>query len=102
MKKAKKDDWVVIENTVLEANRRAENLPDDTRAVPLKMWVKGRLVDEAAEIGDRVEVVTMTERRVSGELVEIAPTYTHSFGDFVPEILEIGRRLQRFRTDGGV
>lgn len=100
MNSAKKNSWVLIEKIILDAKLRSDHLPEDTRAVPMKMWVKGSLVDESAAIGDLVEIITITDRKISGKLVEISPTYSHSFGDFVPEILKIDRQLKRFLAGG--
>ncbi|HAS72840.1 MAG TPA: 2-amino-4-ketopentanoate thiolase, partial [Clostridiales bacterium UBA8960] len=61
--------------------------------VPLEMWVKG-FIDRDAAIGDAVEVTTITGRKEFGSLTEVEPTYRHSFGNFVPEILEIGIQLK--------
>ena len=55
---AKKNDWVQIHIDVLKPEERATNIPEDTRCVPLEMWVKGRLVNESADLGDTVSVVT--------------------------------------------
>lgn len=87
---AKKGDWVRIHAVVLPPERRAlAALPEDTQKVPLEMWIKGHLCEDA-EIGDTVCVTTRTGRLVSGELVEVAPCYTHSFGAYVPELQEAG------------
>ena len=42
------------------------------------------------EIGDEVEIITRTGRHVRGKLLEVNPRYTHDYGEFVPELLEIG------------
>ena len=57
--------------------------------MPLEMWVKGHLTADA-EIGDEVEIITRTGRHVRGKLLEVNPRYTHDYGEFVPELLEIG------------
>lgn len=90
---AKQGDWVIIHNNLLEDSERAQQVPDDTQLVPLEMWVKGYLLEDG-EVGEQVSIQTVTNRIETGELVEISPTYNHSFGDFVPEILEIDRKLQ--------
>lgn len=83
---AKINDWVQIHIDVLKPEERATNIPEDTRCVPLEMWVKGRLVNDAAEIGDTVTVVTKTGRNVTGTLCAVNPSFTHNFGDYVPEL----------------
>ena len=90
---AKKGDWVLTHTTVLAAEQRTGQIPDDTKSVPLEQWVKGFLTADA-EIGDEVEVVTRTGRLATGTLLEVGPHYTHDFGDFVPEILEIGSTVR--------
>lgn len=87
----KKGEWVQISSVVLNAEDRAPNIPEDTQQTPMKMWVKGVLQGEA-ELGDDVTIKTVSGREVEGELVKVQPNYTHSFGDYVPEITQI--RLQ--------
>lgn len=89
----KKNDWVLVHTIVLTKEERAPQVPVDTKAVPLEMWIKGYLQQDA-EIGDRVQIKTVTNRLETGKLLEVNPTYRHSFGEFMPEILEIDRRLQ--------
>lgn len=97
---AKLNDYVMIHNVVLEPADRAPQVPDDTKAVPLELWCKGLLKQEHAEIGDQVTIETMTGRVVTGELVDVNPTYRHSFGEFVPEILQIGKTLKQVLFGG--
>lgn len=96
---AKKGEWVKIYRVILKPEERAPQVPDDTKLVPLEMWVKGFLTADA-ELGDIVEVKTITGRMESGKLVEINPTYTHSFGNFVPELLQIGLDLKKILFGG--
>lgn len=84
----KKNSWVQIKKIILEPHERANHLPEPTKQVPLVMWVKGYLLKEA-EIGDEVHVKTLTGRKESGVLVCENPSYMHTYGEFVPEILEI-------------
>lgn len=90
-----KGSWVQIHKVVLQPNERAPQVPDDTKAVPLEMWVKGYLVNYG-KIGDVVQVKTITNRIEEGELVQVNPSYKHHFGHFVPEILEIGQIVKEF------
>lgn len=90
---AKKGDWVKIHSIVLQPEERAPQVPDDTKKVPLETWVKGYLQSDA-NVGDEVEVKTYTGRYEKGTLIECAPTFNHSFGDNVPELLEIGHQLR--------
>lgn len=96
---AKKGDWVRIHDIVLTPEERAPQVPDDTKSVPLELWVKGFVENDAA-IGDNVTVTTLTGRKVSGDLVEISPTYTHSFGDYVPELNKISAQLREILFGG--
>ncbi|WZL71519.1 2-amino-4-oxopentanoate thiolase subunit OrtA [Clostridiaceae bacterium 35-E11] len=97
--KAVKGNWVSIHNIVLSPSERAPQVPDDTKKVPLETWVKGFLQADA-EIGDEVEVKTITGRVAKGKLIEVNPTYTHNYGNFVPELLQIGLQLREI-LDGG-
>ena len=71
---AKRGDWVIIHNIVLNPSQRAPQVPEDTKAHPLEMWVKG-FIDNDANIGD---------------LVKVNPYYTHDYGKCIPELLQIG------------
>ena len=91
---AKKNDWVRIHRNVLEPEERTGKLHEDTKQVPLEMWVKGRLQNETAEIGDEVTIVTSVGRTEHGRLIEVNPCYELNYGAFVPEILEMEDRLR--------
>lgn len=91
---AKKGDWVQIHQIVLKAEERTAKIPEETKKVPLEMWVKGYLKEDA-NIGDIVEVTTLTKRNVKGELVEVNPKYKYGFGEeFVPELIKIGEMVK--------
>ncbi len=96
---AKKGDWVNIYSVVLKPEERAPQVPDDTKKVPLETWVKGFL-HEDAKLNDEVTVKTLTGRIVKGKLVDEAPTYSHSYGDHIPELLQIGIDLREFLFGG--
>ena len=89
MDTVKKGTWVQIEQRVLESAERAPTLPEDTRQVPYVMRVSGFLVDDAA-IGNPAQVRTLIGRELSGTLTKVNPSYEHSFGETVQELLEIG------------
>lgn len=89
----KKGEWVQIERTILEPSERAPQVPDDTKKTPLIMWVKGFL-EEDAEIGDDVKVVTRTGRIETGKLLEADPVYDLNYGNFVPELLKINEQVR--------
>lgn len=97
--KAKKGEWVMVHNIVLTPDQRAPQVPDDTKKVPLEMWVKGYAQTDCNK-GDKIEIETITGRKVTGTLVEIAPTYTHSFGNHIPELLQIGKQLREILFGG--
>lgn len=98
---AKKGDWVRIHKVVLKAADRTARLPEDTTHCDYEMWVKGTLVNDEAEIGDEVTVISATDREETGTLIEVGPYYTHSYGKFVPEIIEIDKRLRKIMNFGG-
>ncbi|MDD4211793.1 MAG: 2-amino-4-oxopentanoate thiolase subunit OrtA [Bacilli bacterium] len=83
-----KGSWVLIERIVLEPQERSSHIPEDTKKTPLKMWVKGTLLEDA-EMFDWVHIKTKTHRLEEGKLIEVNPTYRHSYGEFVPELLRI-------------
>lgn len=97
--KAIKGQWVRIHSIVFTSDQRAPQVPEDTKSVPLEMWIKG-YIQEDASIGDQVTVKTMTGRLVEGKLLEINPTYRHSYGDHIPELLEIGTQLREILFEG--
>ena len=95
----KKGEWVRIHKIILQPSERAPQVPDDTKKVPLEMWVKGYL-DADAKIGDEVSVVTATGRKETGKLIETNPSYDHSFGQFIPEILKIDEQVREMLFGG--
>ena len=86
----KKNSWVQIKKSILHPSERAKHLPEPTLQVPFVMWVKGFLLEDAL-IGDEVQIKTITGRNESGILVCQNPSYMHTYGEFVPELLEIDR-----------
>lgn len=96
---AKKGDWVRIHSVVLKAEERTAKIPEDTQKCDLEMWTKGEL-QEDAEIGDVVTVKTASNRLEKGTLIEVGPYYTHSYGTFVPEIIEIDKQLREIMFGG--
>ncbi|GAB1477370.1 2-amino-4-oxopentanoate thiolase subunit OrtA [Bacillota bacterium] len=95
----KKGTWVSIHRNVLEPAERAPQVPDDTKKVPLEMWVKGYLLEDA-EIGDEVTVNTRTGRKETGTLLEAEPYYKHDYGKFVPELLVISEQVREIVFGG--
>lgn len=95
----KKGEWVQIHEIILKPEERPSHLPEDTKKVPLELWVKGFLNNDG-KIGEEAEITTLTGRVVKGELVEVNPGYKYGFGDFVPEILQIGIQLRGILKGG--
>lgn len=93
MNTAKAGEWVRIHSIVLKAEERTAKLPEDTKKCDLEMWTKGFIQSDAA-IGDEVTVKTAAGRMATGILTEVHPYYTHSYGHFVPEIIEIDKQLR--------
>lgn len=89
MNKIPQNTWVEIEQIVLRPEERAANLPEDTRQTPYVLRVSGFLQHEA-EVGQTVTIRTMIGRELNGTLKTVLPSYTHSFGTVVPELLTIG------------
>ncbi|TDP58936.1 2-amino-4-oxopentanoate thiolase subunit OrtA [Aminicella lysinilytica] len=96
---AKKGDWVRIHTVVLKADERTGKIPEDTKKCDLEMWTKGELQADA-EIGDVVTVKTAVGRLEKGTLIEVGPYYTHSYGKFVPEIIQIDKQLREIVRGG--
>ncbi|MGV8146862.1 MAG: 2-amino-4-oxopentanoate thiolase subunit OrtA [Alkaliphilus sp.] len=97
----KKGSWVRVYDVLLTANERVGNLPEDTRKVPLEMWTKGILQDDA-KLGDRVKIKTITGREIEAELIEVDPYYDHNYGKYVPQLLPIGEQLRNLLAGGAV
>ena len=94
---AKKGDWVEIEKIILTPEQRAQTCPEDTKSTPYKVRMSGFL-DEDAEVGAEAKVTSMIGRVHVGRVLRVNPSYTHSFGDTVAEILTIG--TERDATHG--
>jgi len=83
--------WVEIESIVLKPEERAPGLPEDTARTPYVLRLSGFLTEEA-EIGNEVVVKSLIGRAHRGVLRAVNPSYGHSFGATVPELLHIGLR----------
>ncbi len=84
----KKNTWVEIEKVVLTKEERADNIPQDTKAHPLMMWVKGFLLEDAT-LDSTVKIKTKTGRIEEGKLVKASPSFNHNFGNYVSELAKI-------------
>jgi hypothetical protein len=91
--RAREGDWVEVERTLLDPADRSANLPPETAAEPLRMWVKGFALGEAA-LGGELSVETMTGRTVSGTLSAVNPGYFITYGNPIPELTHVGRDLR--------
>ncbi len=83
-----KQTYVMIKKTVLSKEERATNIPNDTKKCEFMMKVKGYLTSKAI-INDEVTIMTDTKRLVKGTLIEVHPSYTHAFGNYVEEVQKI-------------
>ena len=97
----KKGSWVSITKTILEPSERAKGIPEDTARAPLKMWVCGFLENDAS-LGSEVAIRTKMNRMEKGLLEEVNPTTKVNYGDFVPEILQIGAQARQILNGGGL
>jgi hypothetical protein len=88
MSNVTKGTWVQIEQVLLTPAERAPSLPEDTRQVPYVLRVSGFLLADG-ELGEDARIRTLIGRELSGALKTVNPSYTHSFGETVPELLEI-------------
>lgn len=94
MNRTAKGTWVEIESIVLRPEERAPTLPEDTRKTPLVMRVSGFLLEDA-ENGAEAKIRTIIGREHSGKLRTVNPSYSHSFGTVVPELLTIGTEAEK-------
>jgi hypothetical protein len=83
--------WVEIERVLLRPGERAPGLPEDTAACPYLLRTHGFLAEDSM-LGYQVTVRSLIGREHSGILREANPSYQHSFGPTVPELLRIGLR----------
>ena len=83
-----KGTYVRIRKTILKPEERSNNLPEETKMVPFKMWIKGYLLEDS-DLFDIVKIKTILGRTEIGRLKEANPPYKHSYGDFIPEILSL-------------
>lgn len=100
--KVAKGTWVEIHTIILLPGERAQQIPEDTQAVPLEMYAKGFLVDEAT-LGENATITTAAGRRLTGTLGAENPPYDHGFGAPVPELSVIGIELRTLlrEAEGG-
>jgi len=97
---AGKGAWARIRKVVLESGERSTRLPEETRAVPFVVWVKGTL-EESGEIGETVTVRTKSGRLETGELFEVNPVYELGYGAHVGQLLRVGDDAREILFGGG-
>jgi hypothetical protein len=85
--------WVEIGFVVLEPSERTGHLPEDTKAVPYYVRVKG-FVDGEPQIGQKVTVETLLGRKIEGEVLRLDPEYGHDFGGPIQELIDAGREAR--------
>ncbi len=96
---AEQGAWVEVRRVVLEPEQRASQLPRDTASLQYVARICGFLTRDA-ELGEEVEIETVTGRRLRGALVAIDPPYEHGFGAPIPELIPIGNELRLLLSGG--
>jgi 2-amino-4-ketopentanoate thiolase alpha subunit len=93
MSKIPKGTWVEVERTLVSADRR---LPvrtlDPTKLPSYMVRVSGFLLEDA-ELGQQVRIRTIMGKVHIGKLRIQSPSYGHSFGHTVPELMRPSRTL---------
>ena len=89
-----KGTWVEIEQVILRPEERASSLPEDTKKVPYTLRVSGFLMQDRS-LGETALIRTIIGRELTGTLVTVNPSYSHSFGTTVPELLTIGTEYEQ-------
>ncbi len=89
-----KGDFVRIHKVILTSDERAPQVPEDTKKVPLELWTKGFLISDA-NLGDEVTIKTLADREETGTLIEVNQAHDVNYGDFVPEIIQIGVTVKK-------
>ena len=95
-----KGDYVVVQRVVLTAEQRAPQVPADTAKVPLIAMFKAYLEDESAVPGDEVNVITMSGRKDRATLTARDPSAQHTYGRFVPELMQVHRQVRELVFGG--
>ncbi|MFA6377785.1 MAG: 2-amino-4-oxopentanoate thiolase subunit OrtA [Acholeplasmataceae bacterium] len=93
-----KGTYVEIEKVVLFPDERASHIPLDTKKLPLVMRIKGFLSEDSLE-GQEVNILTVTKRLEKGKLVAVKPFYSHTFGHFVDEVMEVRLHILKEMED---
>lgn len=88
-----KGTWVEIVREVLSPEERSNAIPDETKKTPLIMWVRGNTL-QSSNLGEEVEIETISGRRIKGKLTQIEPAYSHGFGKYIGEVSYIGKQAK--------
>ncbi|MBD8048637.1 MAG: 2-amino-4-ketopentanoate thiolase [Clostridium argentinense] len=94
----KKGTYVEVVSEVLSVEDRAKSIPEDTKNTPLRMWVRGHVLEDC-ELGDEVKIETSIGRIVTGVVEVVEPYYNHNFGRHVEEISYIGKQAKKILFD---
>lgn len=86
--------FVEISWIALDTTERAEHIPDSTKKVPLVARVKGFAL-ASCEVGEELEVLTLSGRIMKGKLIDPEPKHTYGFGKPQLELLRIGPQLRK-------
>ncbi len=90
----KTGSWVEVYKIILQPQERTAKIPKDTKNTPFEMKARGFLLNDA-DMGDQVEIRTLTGRILSGKLITVNPGYRHSFGAPIQELLNVGNELKK-------
>lgn len=88
-----KGTWVEIKQVILRPEERAQSMPEETRKTPYILRASGFLLEET-ELGQPARIKTIIGRELSGVLITVNPSYNHSFGKTIPELLTIGTEYE--------
>jgi hypothetical protein len=83
---------------LLSPAQRAKSIPADTAELGLEIKIKG-ILQEDADLGQTVRILTPAGRVLSGSLTEADPEYRHRFGHPIPELQSIGSELRKIIRD---
>jgi hypothetical protein len=89
---------VQIHYTLLTAEERSPNLPEDTRALPYEVRAKGLLIADGRE-GERVTIRTQAGREIAGTLVVVDPGDDHGFGRPQPALVRAIGEITALREE---
>ncbi|WP_423364436.1 2-amino-4-oxopentanoate thiolase subunit OrtA [Mycoplasma sp. P36-A1] len=94
----KKGSFVRIERVILQPEERTSKIPDETKSKPFTMWTKGFLLEDC-ELNKEAKILTKSNREDYGVLKEVDPMYELNYGEYLPEMTEIDRKLKAERYE---